>query len=93
MKIHKTLLIAATVVLVAGAASADIKIVKMEHTDGFSAMGRTTPPIDQEKVTWIGTDRMRIDSDGKSTIIRLDKKKLYVPVSYTHLTLPTTPYV
>ena len=78
MKIHKTLVIAATVVLVAGAASADIKIVKMEHTDGFSAMGRTTPPIDQEKVTWIGTDRMRIDSGGKSTIIRLDKKKLYV---------------
>jgi hypothetical protein len=78
MKIHKALLIAATVVLVAGAAMADTKIVKMEHTDGFSAMGRTVPPVDQERVTWIGTDRMRTDSGGASTIIRLDQKKLYL---------------
>ncbi len=78
MKMHKTLLIAAAVVLLAGAASADIKIVKMDHTDGFNAMGRTTPPVDQERVTWIGKDRMRTDMSGTSTIIRLDKKKLYV---------------
>jgi hypothetical protein len=78
MKIHKALLIAAAVVLVVGTASADIKIVKMEHTDGFSAMGRTTPPVDQEQVTWIGDDRMRMDKSNTSTIIRLDQKKLYV---------------
>ncbi len=78
MKIHRALLIAAAVVLVAGAASADIKIVKMDHTDGFNAMGRTTPPVDQERVTWIGKDRMRTDMSDTSTIIRLDEKKLYV---------------
>jgi len=78
MKIQRALLIAAVVVLAAGAVSADIKIVKMEHTDGFSAMGRTTPPVDQEKVTWIGKDRMRLDSGDSGTIIRLDQMKLYL---------------
>jgi hypothetical protein len=50
----------------------------MEHTDGFSAMGRETPPRDQEQVTWIGTDRMRMDTGNTSTIIRLDLGKLFV---------------
>jgi hypothetical protein len=92
MKIYKALLIAVAVILVAGAASADIKIVKMDHTDGFNAMGRTTPPLDQEKVTWIGKDSMRTDSGDATTIIRLDTKKLYVlnhdEKTYNTLDLP-----
>ena len=92
MKIHKALLIAVAVILVGGAASADIKIVKMDHTDGFNAMGRTTPPLDQEQVTWIGKDSMRTDSGDASTIIRLDTKKLYVlnhdEKTYNTLDLP-----
>jgi hypothetical protein len=55
-------------------------------------MGRTTPPVDQEQVTWIGSDRMRTDKGDSSTIIRLDQKKLYVlhhdEKTYNALDLP-----
>ncbi len=92
MKIHRALVIAAAVVLMAGSASADIKIVKIEHTDGFNAMGRTTPPIDQESVTWMGVDWMRSDTGDTSTIIRLDQKKMYIlhhdDKTYNTLDLP-----
>lgn len=92
MRIHKALAIVAVVVLMAGSAAADLKIVKIEHTDGFNAMGRTTPPVDQELVTWIGSDRMRSEKGDTSTIIRLDQKKLYVldhdTKTYNTLELP-----
>ena len=78
MKLTKALIIAVSIALLAAPASADLKIVKMEHTDGFSAMGRETPPMDQEQVTWIGADRLRMNSGSTSTIIRLDQGKLYV---------------
>ena len=92
MKSLKALVGVALFVLMAGSASADTKIVKLEHTDGFNAMGRTTPPMDQEQVTWIGSDRMRSDKGDTSTIIRLDQKKLYVlhhdEKTYNSLDLP-----
>ena len=92
MKTLKALFGAAVVVLISGSAFADLKIVKIEHTDGFSAMGRTTPPVDHEQVTWIGNDRMRSDKGDTSTIIRLDQKKLYVlnhdEKTYNTLDLP-----
>jgi len=92
MRILKTIVVAAAFFLMAGTASADIKIVRIDHTDGFNAMGRTTPPVDQEQLTWIGADRMRSDKGDKSTIIRLDLKKLYVvdhdKKTYNTLDLP-----
>jgi len=92
MKSLKILVGVALSVLMVGSASADTKIVKLEHTDGFTAMGRSTPPTDQEQVTWIGSDRMRTDKGDTSTIIRLDQKKLYVlnhdKKTYNSLDLP-----
>jgi hypothetical protein len=92
MQIQKAFFVVAVVILVAGTASADLKIVKMEHTDGFSAMGRNTPPTDDEQVSWIGADRMRMDQGDQSTIIRLDTQKLMVlhhdDKTYNTLDLP-----
>lgn len=92
MKIHRALALTAAVVLMAGFAAADTKIVKSEHTDSFSAMGRTTPPVDQEQVTWMGSDRMRSEKGDSCTIIRLDQQKMYIlnhaDKTYNTLELP-----
>ncbi len=92
MQIQKALIVVAVFMLAAGTASADLKIVKMEHTDGFNAMGRDTPPTEQEQVSWLGADRMRMDQGDRSTIIRLDTKKLMVlnhdDKTYNTLDLP-----
>ena len=78
MKLFKTLAILTIVLLAAGAASADLKVVKMTHKDGFSMMGQNQPPEDTEQTTWIGTDRLHMDQGATATIIRLDLKKLFV---------------
>lgn len=92
MKTLKAFFGVACGVMVAVSAAADTKIVKLEHTDGFTAMGRNTPPLDQEQVTWVGSDRMRSDKGDSSTIIRLDLKKLFVlhhdDKTYNALDLP-----
>lgn len=78
MQARRLLVLVMGIVVIAGTAAADLKVVKMAHTDGFSAMGRETPPSDTEQVTWIGTDRMRMDQGQQSTIIRLDLQKLFI---------------
>lgn len=78
--------------LVAGIASADLKVVKKTHRDGFQIMGQNNPPKDAEEVTWIGDDRLRIDQGDTSSIVRLDTKKLilinHVDESYNVIDLP-----
>lgn len=92
MRITKALVAVAAFTLASATASADLKIVKIEHTDGFAAMGRNVPPVDQDQVTWIGADRLRTDKGDSTTIIRLDQKKLYVlhhdEKTYNTLDLP-----
>ena len=94
MKLFKTLAILAIVLLAAGIASADLKVVKMTHKDGFSMMGQTQPPEDTEQITWIGEDRLHMDQGATATIIRLDLNKLFVinhnDQSYNVLDLPVT---
>ena len=47
-----------------------------------------------EPVTWKGQDHGRRPSDPKQVLrIRTNLSMVFQPVSYTHLTLPTTPYV
>ena len=38
-------------------------------------------------------DEYRLYLEEKQILVQLDLKEKTVPVSYTHLTLPTTPYV
>ena len=64
--------------LAAGTAAADLKVVKQTHVDGFTIMGQTQPPTDKEQTTWIGADRMHMDQGDTATIVRLDLMKLFV---------------
>jgi len=66
------------VLMTAGVAAADVKIVKMNHRDGFTMMGQTQPPKDVEQTTWIAADRMRMDQGDATTIVRADKGKLII---------------
>jgi len=81
-----------TVIFFAGAAAADLKVVKMTHRDGFTMMGRTQPAEDQQQTTWIGDDRMLMEQGSSTTIIRLDTNKLIVvdhnEKSFSTLDLP-----
>ena len=80
------------ILMIAGVAAADLKVVKMTHRDGFTMMGQTQPAEDQEQTTWIGDDRMRMDQGTNTTIIRLDTNKLIIvdhtKKSYSTLDLP-----
>jgi len=78
MLARKTLATLFVVLMIAGAAAADIKIVKMNHRDGFTMMGRTQPPSDVEQTSWIGTDRMSMNQGDTTTIVRADTGKLIV---------------
>jgi hypothetical protein len=92
MLVRKTLAALFVVLLSAGAAAADIKIVKMNHRDGFTMMGQTQPPSDVEQTTWIGVDRMYMDQGDTATIVRADIGKLIVvnhpDKTYSILDLP-----
>lgn len=77
---------------VAGWLSADTKIVAKDHTDAFTVMGKQQPARDNESVTWIGKDSMRVEHGSKVIIVRLDQKKMFIvdpaESSYTVLDLP-----
>ena len=92
MFVRKTFAALLVVLLSAGIAAADIKVVKMTHQDGFTIMGQTQPPEDREQTSWIGNDRMYMDQGNTTTIVRLDLMKLYVidhdTKSYHVLDLP-----
>ena len=78
MSSRRSLVALLVVLLTAGVVSADFKVVKMTHRDGFSIMGQDQPANDQEEVTWIGADRMRSNQGDTSAIVRLDTKKLII---------------
>jgi hypothetical protein len=75
---RRTLITLFTVLMIAGPAAADLKVVKMTHRDGFTVMGQTQPSEDQEQTTWIGKDRMIMEQGDNATIVRLDTNKLIV---------------
>ncbi|MCU0234103.1 MAG: hypothetical protein MUE90_08775 [Thermoanaerobaculales bacterium] len=78
MDIRRVFAASCVLVLAAASASADLKLVKQQHTGAFTVMGRETPASDEEQTSWIGSDRSRIDSGERSTIVRLDANKLYI---------------
>ena len=78
MFVRKTLTVLFVVLLSAGLAGADFKVVKQTHQDGFTIMGQTQPPEDREQTTWIGKEMMFMDQGDTATVVRLDTMKLYV---------------
>lgn len=58
---------------------ADVYIKQKNHTDGFSMMGQSQPPKDDLFVTWMASDKARMDhGEDSSIIIRMDKKVMYM---------------
>lgn len=92
MRLQKTVLVLLIVFLIAGLAFADTKIVKKVHQDGFSAMGQTQPPRDQDQVIWLTDGKLRFDQEGSSSIVLMDEAKLFVlnhaAKSYWEIDLP-----
>jgi hypothetical protein len=78
MPVRKILAALVVMLLAAGLAAADTKVVKMTHVDSFAIMGQTQPAEDREQTTWIGKDRMHMNQGDTATIVRLDLMKLYV---------------
>jgi hypothetical protein len=78
MLVRKTLSVLFVLLLSAGIAAADLKVIKQTHQDGFTIMGQTQPAEDKQQTTWIGTNMMYMDQGDNVTIVRLDTMKLYV---------------
>ena len=78
--------------LTVGIAGADVRVVTKHHQDGFAMMGQTQPPTDEEHVTWIGDDRLRMDQGSTSTVVDLGASKMLVinhdKKSYFEVELP-----
>jgi hypothetical protein len=92
MRLDKVLVLSLTVLLSAGLAAADYKVVQQHHQDGFSMMGQTHPPTDEEHVTWVGDKKMRMDQGSTSTIVQMEAMKMFMinhdDKSYTEVDLP-----
>jgi hypothetical protein len=73
-------------------AKADQVIKAKKHTDAFSMAGQSQPAQDVEVTTWLGKDRMRRDEGDLTTLIRLDKNKMYMinnaDKTYSEMDLP-----
>jgi hypothetical protein len=73
-------------------ANADHVIKGKKHTDAISVMGRSEPAKDEEMTTWLGKDKMRQDVGEATTLIRLDKNKMYMinhsDKTYSEMDLP-----
>jgi hypothetical protein len=82
----------AVVLMTVAAAGADTKVVQQHHQDGFSMMGQTQAPTDEEHVTWIGDKKLRMDQGSSSTIVQLEAGKMIIinhdDKTYTEVDLP-----
>jgi len=88
----KIMFIMVVVLLAVGAASADYKVVLQHHQDGFTMMGQTQAPTDEEHVTWIGNKKLRMDQGSSSTIVDVGAGKMMLldhdDKTYTEVDLP-----
>ncbi len=61
------------------AVRADVYIKQKNHTDGFQVMGQSQPAKDDIFVTWMSSDKARLDhGESTSIIVRLDKNVMYM---------------
>jgi len=92
MRLNRMLVFSLAMLLSAGFAGADFKVVQQHHQDGFSMMGQEQPAADEEHVTWIGEGKLRMDQGSSSTIVDLDAQKMFIikhdAKSYTAVDLP-----
>lgn len=88
----KLALLASCLVLSLPALAQDVVVTKEKHTDAMKMPGHEQPASDTKEVTWIGTDRMRVEEGDSVTLVRTDLKKVYVidmaAKTYTAIDLP-----
>ncbi len=88
----KTMIMSVVVLMAVGVANAEYKVVLQHHQDGFSMMGQTQAPTDEEHVTWIGTKKLRMDQGSSSTIVDVEAGKMMLldhdDKTYTEVDLP-----
>ncbi len=79
---------------VATLAGAETLLTVKSHHDAFEVMGERQEAKDTQVKIWVGADRMRRDDGDTSTIVRLDRKKLYLldhaEKTYSEIALPIT---
>jgi len=81
MRRQKGLVLTAIVLglLLAGkSVEADVFMKHKHHTDGMKVMGQAQPPRDSVKTEWVATEKMRMDDGDTSTIVRLDRRVVYM---------------
>lgn len=92
MRLTRIMIISAAVLMTVGAASADFKVVLQHHQDGFSMMGQTQGPTDEEHVTWISAKKLRMDQGSTTTIVEMEAGKMFIvnndDKTYTEVDLP-----
>lgn len=73
-------------------AKADHVIKGKKHTDAINMMGQSQPAKDEDTTTWLGNDKMRQDIGDVTSLIRLDKNKMYIinhaDKTYSEMDLP-----
>jgi len=88
----KIMILSVVVVMTVGVAGAEYKVVLQHHQDGFTMMGQTQAPTDEEHVTWIGTKKLRMDQGSTSTIVQIESGKMILldhdDKTYTEVNLP-----
>jgi hypothetical protein len=92
MRSDRMLVLTLAILLAAGLAGADQRIVQNHKQDAFTMMGQTQPAVDEQHVSWIGDRKLRMDQGSTSTIVAVDANKMYVidhdAKSYTEIDLP-----
>jgi hypothetical protein len=62
----------------AARADADLLVTLRGHTEGFKVGDRTQEPRDADVKIWLTGEKMRRDEGPVSTVVRLDRQKLYL---------------
>jgi hypothetical protein len=92
MRMNRILIMSTVVLMTVGVANADFKVVQQHHQDGFSMMGQSQPPTDEEHVTWIGDKKLRMDQGSSSTIVLVEAGKMVMldhdDKTFTEVDLP-----
>lgn len=71
--------ITALITLAASASATDVLLTRKIHTDAYKMGGREIAAKESTQTLWMsGKDRMRVEVDDMTMVIRLDQKKMYI---------------
>lgn len=74
---HFLPMIAAAIAL-AAEARAETVLMHVVHTEAYQRNGAEVPAKDSRQAVWIGKQRMRVETDDTTMVVRLDLSKMYL---------------